>query len=431
MTESKQSRRFFYGWVILAVGVLALIVSNGLAIYGIPVFYKWIREDFVASGAVDATKAESFIAFGATLTFWVAGISSPLLGWLIQKFNLRILMITGCVILGGGLLLHSQATSPSAVYSARILMGISLGLVGVLPSTILVSNWFVKNRGTALGILLTGTSFGGIVIPQIANPLIEKFGWRSAMMTVSLIIWVILLPAIIFLVKNQPGDIGLFPDGDTEKTEEKEDKDLVSTNDGMSLSEAIKTPIFWILALCSCLVFYPIFVTGQQFILYLQTPKIGLTAQQGGYALSVLAAVSVGGKSIFGFLSDKNSPTCVMLICCSLMFLATLILFSLTAGTAFIFLIMFGLGYGGTFVLLQRQVADYFGNRDYPKILGVITIVETSGAAIGGIITGRLADAAGGDYTNAFYAVIVVTGLALTMTVLLNILVRKNKVATI
>ena len=84
MAETKSSK-FFYGWAIVGVATLALIVSNGLAIGGIPVVYKSIREDFVASGAVAADHAESFIALGATLTFFFAGILSPLAGWLIQR----------------------------------------------------------------------------------------------------------------------------------------------------------------------------------------------------------------------------------------------------------------------------------------------------------------------------------------------------------
>jgi MFS family permease len=430
MTETKRNG-FFYGWVILIISTLALVISNGLTIGGIPVFYKWIREDFVASGAIDPTKAESFIAFGATLTFFLAGVSAPFAGWLIQKLPIRTLMIVGCFVLGSALLIYSQSTTPLMVYVARILMGISLGFVGVLANTVLVSNWFVKKRGMALGILLTGTSFGGFIIPQISNPLIERFGWRTAMIFVSLVIWVILLPAVIFLVKNRPSDVGNFPDGDEpdirEEIEEKESKAIQFESKGLTLSQAMKTPIFWVFSICAALIFYPIFVTSQQFILYLQTPKIGLTAQQGGFALSALFAVSVGGKFLFGFLSDKISPTRVMLICCSVMFLATLVLLGLTASTAFIFLIPFGLGYGGTFVLLQRLVADYFGNRDYPKILGVITVVETIGAAIGGILTGRLADAAGGDYTKAFYAVIGVTGAALVLVILLNLMVKTKK----
>lgn len=422
MYQSNKSK-LFYGWIILAIATLALIITNGLTIGGIPVFYKWIREEFVTSGAVDATRAESFIAFGATLTFLLAGASAPFAGWLIQRFPLRRLMIWGCFILGIALLIHSQAASPTTVYLARILMGISLSFVGVLANVLLVSNWFVRKRGIALGILLTGTSFGGFLIPQITNPLIQSYGWRTAMILVSLINWTILLPAVIFLVKNLPSDLGLFPDGDVPDTNEKNEVKEIT---GLTLSEAVKTPVFWIFALSSALIFYPIFVISQQFILYLQTPKIGLDAQQGAFALSMLFLSTVVGKSLFGFLSDIMSPTLVITMCCAVMFFSSLILLSLNASNAYFFLLPFGTGYGGTFVLIQRLVADYFGNRDYPKILGVIVVVETTGGAVGGILTGRLADLAGGDYTEPFYLVIGVTAFALLLTIMLNLIVGKK-----
>lgn len=429
-TESGRNK-FYYGWIIVAVSTLALIVSNGLSTLGIPVFYPWIRAEFVKSGAVDAGYAESFIANGATLTFLVAGFFSPVAGYLIQNFKIRNLMILGCFILGAGLLLHSQTEQPMIVYLSRILMGMSLGFVGVLANMVLVSNWFRRLRGTALGIVTTGTSIGGFLIPLIATPLILSYGWRTAMVAVSFLIWLILLPAIIFFVKDKPGDIGLLPNrsGQSELSDEfenSEDRKPNPQEHGLTLAEAIKTPLFWVFALCAGLIFYPIFVTSQQFILYLQTPRIGLSPETGALALSMLFALSVGGKFLFGSLSDKFSPTRVMLLCCAIMFLATLFLLSLTPITAFIFLIPFGLGYGGTFVLLQRLVADYFGMREYGKILGVIIVVETLGAAIGGKITGRLADASGGDYTQAFYVVIVVTGLALGLVLLLNAMYKRQ-----
>ncbi len=425
MTETKQNN-FFYGWVIVAVGMLALVVSNGLSIGGIPVFYKPLREDFVASGAVAANQAESMIGLAGSLTFLVAGFFSPVAGYLIDKYSIKILMIVGCVILGASLILHSQAYTPSVVYLSRALMGIALGLVGVLAGTILVSNWFRRLRGTAIGILLTGTSIGGVLIPLIATPLILNFGWRTAMIAVSLIIWLVLLPAIIFLVKNRPSDIGLLPDGDLESpvSEVQSPKSVDRTEIGLTLGQALKTPIFWVFAFCAALIFYPIFVTTQQFILYMQTPRIGMSATAAGYAQAALFAVSVGGKFSFGFLSDKISPTRVMLLCCGIMFAATFVLFGLTATTAFLFLLPFGLGYGGTFVLLQRLAADYFGLREYGKILGAITVVETIGAAVGGILTGRMADAAGGDYSQAFYGVVITTGLAFLLVIVLNFMVK-------
>lgn len=430
MTGNEQNK-FFYGWVIVAIATFALLISNGLSIGGIPVFYKPLREEFVRTGAVAAENAESFIALGATLTFLTAGLTAPIAGWLIQRFSIKTMMIVGSVILGSGLILHSQATTASMVYLSRIIMGASLGCVGVLATTVLVSAWFERRRGIALGILLTGTSIGGVVIPQIANPLIVSYGWRTAMFLVSLVIWLILIPSVILLVKNNPKDLGLFPDGDApdieEESEEKESEAVKQEVKGLTLGEAVKTPVFWIFAACAAMIFYPIFVVSQQFILYLQTPKIGLTSQQGAFALSALFFVSVGGKFFFGFLSDKFSPTRVMLLCTTVMLLATFVLLSLTATTAFLFLIPMGLGYGGSFVLLQRLVADYFGNREYPKILGVITVVETIGAAIGGILTGRLADAAGGDYTQAFYVVIAVTAMSWLLVVILNFLVKPKE----
>ncbi|MEP6703420.1 MAG: MFS transporter [Acidobacteriota bacterium] len=406
--------RFYYGWVIVAVSTFALIVSNGLSIGGIPVFYKSIREDFVASGAVAADRAESFIALCATLTFLFSGLVSPFAGWLIQKFPLKNLMLLGCGLLGGGLILHAAASSVFIVYAARILMGTSLGFVGVLPAVVLVSKWFVQGRGMALGILLTGTSIGGTIIPPFATPLIERFGWRTAMFVLSLIVWGILAPAIVLFVRSGTSvtELDVRHEGGPEGSGG-------SPGNGIPFSGAVRTPTFWIFALASALIFYPIFVTSQQLIL--QTAKIGFTAWQGTFVLSGLFAASVGGKFLFGYLSDRFSPVRIMLVCVSVMLAATFLLLDLNGVTAFIFLVPFGLGYGGAFVLIQRLVADIFGERDYPRILGAITIGDTLGAAGGGLITGWLADRAGGDYTAGFYGVIVAAGLAFVLVLILNL----------
>jgi len=414
MTSSKE-HRFYYGWVVLGIATLALVVSNGLSIGGIPVFYKSIREDFVSSGAVAPEQAESFIAFGASLTFLFSGLISPVAGWLIQKFPLKKVMLAGCALLGSGLILHATATSAGAVYAARIMMGMSLGFVGVLPSVVLVSNWFVRRRGTALGILLTGTSLGGVLIPPLATPLIGRFGWRTTMLIVSAIVWVILVPAIVLLVRSRPSELGSFPDGDDGPPADPNSRAIA---DGLTFGQAIRTPTFWIFAFAAAFIFYPIFVTSQQLIL--QTAKMGFTAWQGTLVLSGLFAVSVAGKFFFGFLSDRFPPVKVMLVCTGVMFASTFLLLDLNATTAFLFLIPFGLGYGGAFVLIQRLAADFFGPRDYPKILGAITIGDTLGAVLGGMITGWLADQAGGDYTIGFYGVIAASGIALLLVAILN-----------
>ena len=269
-----------YGWVIVAVSTLALVISNGLTIGGFPPFYKPIREEFVLLGAVDAARAETFIANGANIVFLMSGVFSLLGGWLLTRIRLKTLMLLGCVMLGSGLVLHSQATTTELVYLSRFLMGASLGFVGVTPNVVLVSNWFSVGRGTALGIVLTGTSLGGSVVSLLAGPLIANYGWRNAMFALSLLVWFVLLPTILLLVREKPERewSAVAAPGAVEESES-----VTATDpDGMTFGQAVRTPIFWAFAACAALVFYPIFVTLQQFILYVQTPKIGIGAENGG-----------------------------------------------------------------------------------------------------------------------------------------------------
>jgi MFS family permease len=406
-------KRLHYGWVIVAVSTLALIISNGLAIGGMPVFSKAIREEFISIGVISPDRAESFLANGANITFLMSGLFSMVGGWLIERLHLKRLMIFGCICLGGGLLVHSQAHSWEMVYLSRFLMGVSLGFVGVAPNVVIVANWFRESRGTAVGILLTGTSIGGFLIPIVAAPLITAYGWRSALIVVSLFVWLILLPAIILLIK------------DPERKRSAETAEADTPAIGFTLSQAVRTPVFWVFGLCAAAVFYPIFATTQQFILYLQSPKIGLSLQTAAFAQSALFAVSVGGKSLAGFLSDRVSPDRTMLAFGAVMFASTLVLLDLSASNALLFLIPFGLGYGGIFVMLQRMAADLFGLREYGKILGTLTLIEITGAAIGGRTTGYLADLDGGDYTSAFYGVIVAAAVALVCAVLLNTVLKQ------
>lgn len=406
-----------YGWVIVAVATLALVISNGLSIGGLPPFYKPIREEFVGLGMVDASRAESFIATGANITFFMSGLFSLIGGWLITRFRLKPIMLAGCAMLGAGLVLHSQAASENAVYLARFLMGASLGFVGVTPCVILVSNWFRTGRGTALGIALTGTSLGGSLVSLVAAPLIANYGWRSALLALTAFVWLILLPAIIFFVRESREDSSSAHSAAAPTT-------VATSAEGVTLREALATPLFWAFAATAALVFYPIFVILQQFILYVQTPKIGLSAQTAAFGQSALFAISVGGKFLAGYLSDKFGAARIMVFFAALMFASSLILLDLTAANALFFLLPFAIGYGGTWVMLQRLAADLFGRREIGKILGLITLIEVSGAAVGGRTTGYLADQAGGDYTFAFYGVTIAAGLALLAAIAVFALVR-------
>jgi len=422
MSEQKR-RTFFYGWIIVAISTLSLVISNGLSIGGLPVFYKPIQEDLLALGSVTAQTKDAVTGLGAGLTFLLAGVFSFVIGLFINRAGSKQFMIAGTLVLGSGLVYYSFASGPADIYLSHSLLGLSLGLVGVMIQTVLISNWFRRRRGLAMGIVLTGTSFGGILIPVVATPLLANYGWRSAVQLLSLLVWLVLLPGIIFFVKNRVQDIGENFDGDeTDLTV----AGATQTADGSTFSEALRLPMFWIIGLCAILIFYPIFTISQQFNLYLQN-NVGVSKELAATAQSMLFVTSVAGKFLFGWLCDRFPTRRVIMICCGVMFLSTIMLLGfLTSSTIFIFLLPFGLGYGGTFVLIQLLTVESFGLRDIGKILGAITLIETTGGFLGSLITGRLASVNNGDYTTAFYGVTIAAGLAFLSTFAVNLLSKKR-----
>lgn len=423
MTQ-RTGQNFYYGWIIVAVSTLCLLVSNGLAILGLPVFYKPMLEELVSAGGIEADKAQTLVGSAAGLTFVLAGLIAPVAGYLLRKISSKIMMCIGCVILGGALVIYSQSGSPSLIYLSHGLLGLSLGFVGVLVNTVLISNWFRRKRGLAMGIVLTGTSFGGVVIPQLAAPLIAWYGWRTAMIAVSLLVWLILLPAAVFLVRSRPEDMGLVQDGDEAATGVL--KEARMSTSGLTLGEALMTPGFWIFSICAALIFYGIFVVSQQLNLYLQSPKVGFSLQEAGNVQSKMFAASVAGKFLFGWLSDRFRAARVMLAGAAVMFASTFVLFDLSRETVLLFAIPFGLSYGGIFVLLQLLVADYFGLKDLGPILGAVTVVETIGGAVGTRVTGMIADQNGGDYSQGFFLLIGTTGASLALILLLNVFMGRG-----
>lgn len=419
MSDTRQVKTspFFYGWWIVAVSTLAMLVTNGLSIGGLPVFFKPLLTDLKISDP-------SVIAGAAGLTFLISGFLAPFVGHLIGRVNLRALMTVGCVCLGTGLFVYSRATSKSQIYAAHIMLGLTLAFASLIPNTVLVSNWFRRLRGTAMGIVITGTSLGGIVIPQIARPLIEAYGWRTAMLSLSTVIWIVLIPAIWLVVRVHPAEAGLAADGDDpgfvgSSGPPAEARPESVTMPGLTLGEALRTPAFYIFSICAAMLFYSILAVVQQLNLYLQSPRIGMSLAAAANIQSTMGATSIAGKLVFGRLSDRFAKAWVNVLCCGMLCVAGTVLLSLSGSTAWAFAIPFGFGYGGAFVLVQLMVAECFGLRELGRILGVITVVETIGGALGNYLTGRIAAAAGNDYSVGFYGVFAATVVALIAALLL------------
>ena len=160
-----------YRWVILLVAFITLVL--GYAIRNcFSVFYPAIVEEF------GWQRGNTALIFSISII--VYGLSSPVAGGLVDRFGPRVILPVGAVILGGGMVLCSLASTQWEFYIFYgVLVAIGLSLAGWTPLTAIVSNWFVNHRGLSFGVMTAG--FGSsLIYATLAQYLISSFGWKTA-----------------------------------------------------------------------------------------------------------------------------------------------------------------------------------------------------------------------------------------------------------
>ncbi len=396
------SSRIFYGWVIAFSAMTALFISNGMLIGGINVFDESLIKEFGWS--------RSSLKFRDLLTFGLTGLLGPLAGALADKFGVRRLLAFGATLLMIGFLLYSRIQSITHMYAIHCLFSLVLVSSGLIVAIMLVSHWFVEKRGTAIGIALVGTSLGGIFFPQVGTWLISNFGWRKAMMWEA-VFPIILLLAVIFLIRDSPKDKGMLPLGVKPQTA----ADVAAgTPDielsGLSYGEAIRTTTFWALAFAAMTTFYSIL--GAQAHLFLHLRDLEFSPQVASTGISLLFGMALFGKFGFGYLADRIDHKMVFYGNLAVMLIGAILLATVKVELFWIAVVLFGLGWGGLYTMLQLLTVECFGLKATGKILGTITVLDAIGGGLGIWLTGLLYDKTG-SYQVPFSVLVVLIVLAM------------------
>ncbi|RMF21034.1 MAG: MFS transporter, partial [Deltaproteobacteria bacterium] len=236
--------QIFYGWKITGASFVILFVAVGVGLYVPPVFLVPIEEHFGWSRAA--------IAGGSAIAALVSGLMSPLAGLWIDRYGSRRVMITGSLVMAGALYLVSRMTALWQLYAFTGLAGAGLTCVAWVPNQTLISNWFTRKRGLAMGIALTGIGFGGLAMSPLAAALIDHLGWRTAYAVLASIVGVVLTAVIIAIVRDRPADLGMLPDGAANDAADAGAGEIaLETGDtGLGLGEALRTAAFWLLSAC-------------------------------------------------------------------------------------------------------------------------------------------------------------------------------------
>jgi len=402
---------------IAAACVLVYFFTNGMALFVPQNLFPRFMESFAASPAeVSRTTA---------ITFGVAGLLAPFVGAAIDRLGVVRVIRAGLLVLGLTFAAYPAARSLSDLYLLHGVIALGLILAGLMPNVVLLSRWFSTHRGTAVGVLVAGSSLAGAVLPLSISPLVNDpaFGWRFGMGALAVAFWLFaVLPG--FLVLAEPGPAasraGAGPPPPV---------------DGVSFATALRSRTLWCLAVGSACLWFAIQAMTSQITIYFEE-EAGLAPARATTLYATILACSVAGKFLFGAVSDRFRKQRVMVATSITLLAGCLLLFTAGADGAegvvglardpvqlTAFAVIFGLGFGGSFTLIQLVAVESFGQLALGRILGIVTFVDTMGGAAGTLLAGQLRTATG-DYFVTFTVVVVVALVALGNVLLIRPVAR-------
>lgn len=198
-------KRPFYGWAIVAVGVVTQFFQ-GLSAQGFSSYLTYFQKEFGWSKAV--------MAGPRSVTSVEGAIIGPLEGWLVDKFGPRLIVTIGVFIMGLGFILFGLIDSLWMYYLANIVIALGTGFQGMIIMSVAVNKWFRRRRTMAQSIMLLGFSMAGVVGVPLLVVTQEAFGWQISAYSSGLLIWGLGFPCTL-LLRTEPEPYGLLPDGDT------------------------------------------------------------------------------------------------------------------------------------------------------------------------------------------------------------------------
>lgn len=407
-----KTQNMFYGWKIVFLGFFINAFGIGTFFYGFSTFFNPMIEEFGWSRAK--------MAGVYSLSRLEGGIEGPIVGWLIDRFGARKLLLIGCVMTGFGFILVSQISSLWHLY---LVFGIILSIgynMGFSHGTgAIIAKWFIRKRGRALSILITGNGIGGAVFVPLIAFLIVTFGWRWAITIVGIATFLIPLP-LSFFMRSTPEKMGLVPDGEPLTAASSMDSDEAETlleETDFTVKEALRTRAFWIyvgsMVLRSCIL---------SSIVVHQIPHltdIGIPYQQASSVLGLMVLFSVPGRFVFGWLGDRFDKRILLFLLCLQQGLGLFIFINArTIELLYLFVLVYGLSYGGVIPLTIALRADLFGRRNYATIAGVSQFFSMFGTVAAPVLAGLLYDNTQ-SYALAFYIFIVLIILSGVLFMLL------------
>jgi sugar phosphate permease len=376
--------RFYYGWVILAAAVLAMALGSGVSFWAFGLYVDPMESEFGWS------RAEVSAGFSVSLA--IAGLSGPFIGRWVDARGPREAILIGAVLTALSYLLLATTSSLWQWFVYLAINAVFRQLMFFIPFQALLSRWFDKKRGLALGILGTGFSLGGFVV-VLMTVVIDELGWDGSFLFTSAVIAAVYVPMTLFVLKNNPSDVGANIDG--ESHEDAEVRRAAGPLRGLTLRQALRTPLFWLIAFAMTFFLFGVFGWLVHQVPFYES--VGVQREVAGALVTVVAAGGIVARLTFGFVVDRfprvEVPAMVLLAFLSSSFVALLV-DSSAAGIA-VFMTLWIIGSGGGPLLEPLLLTRAFGLAHFGTILGMVAAVETIGIISSPTLIGAIFDATG------------------------------------
>lgn len=367
VVRSASSSRVFRGWLVVAAAFAITFLGFGAA-YTFSAFLESLEHDFAASrGSVSLV-----FSLAGFLYFGLGVVTGPAA----DRWGARRLAAAGMALTGAGLALAGAARSLGEVYVAYGL-GVGLGVgCSYVPAIAAVQRWFVRRRGLASGLAVSGIGVGTLVMPPLASALIGSLGWRGAYAALGGGVAVIGV-AMALLIDNDPRDRGLGPDGAAAVPERRGEPPP-----GTPRRDAVRSRPFVGLYVACMICSFGLFVPFVHLVPY--AVDHGVPRGSAVLLVGMIGAGSTAGRFLLGSMADRIGRKRALVVMFAGM-AASLAVWA--ASSALWLLVAFALGYGvfyGGFVaVIPALVMDYFGSRHISGIIGALYTSVAFGTMVG------------------------------------------------
>lgn len=365
--------RVHYGWYVVAVLFLCTALMVGITSYAFGVFVTALKGDLGWS------QAQIFV--GLSLSS-VGMLLSPLVGRAVDKIGARRVMAASFAVLGLSYLLRPWMTELWHFYALSILQSLGMpGSVG-LPTGKLIGLWFEKNRGRVMGFAVMGANFGGFIFSYLTVVLINAWGWAGAYFFYG-VLFAAIIPVILAVIRDPA--VPYVASGTVQPA--------FVRGAGLSLSEALRTRAFYLIAVGLLLGSFTYSAVFPQVVPHLQ--NIGIPRAQAAAALSIFAIFAMAGKVIFGYTAERVPARYVVVGSLGIQVSGIIVLLLAPAPFIWLFVPVYGISFGGMGTVINLVVQDSFGVRHFGSIFGIMNVVMLGGNFLGPILAGYSFDATG------------------------------------